>query len=117
MSNGMKMLGLVAAVLVLGAMFSVVYGFGWMGIGHHGMSHSSDRLNSEDAEYCHDNGSECGMMGGNHMMYFDNQDISDEDLARIDAIIENAHMQIDEILSSYGIEEMPSVSPSGGSCH
>ncbi len=31
MSNGMKALGIVAVVLVVGAVFSGVYGSGWMG--------------------------------------------------------------------------------------
>ncbi len=117
MSNGTKMLGIVAAVLVIGAIFSSVYGFGWMGFGHHSMGHSGDRGHSGDGDYCYGGEDECDWMEGNHMMYFENLDISNEDIARIEAIVEDAHMQINEILAGYDIEEMNMDAPSGGSCH
>ena len=117
MSNGAKALGIVAAVLVLGAVFSGVYGSGWMGFGHHGMSHRGDGSYSEVNGCSNDGDDQCGMMDNQHMMFFEDLDISAEDLARIETIISDANAQIEEILSGYDIEGMRSVSTSGGSCH
>jgi len=112
MSNGMKALGIVAVVLVLGAVFSGVYGSGWMGFGHHGYGSRSD-----GEEYCHDADGECNREGSSHMMYYRNLDISEEDMARIEMIISDAEEQISEILAGYGIEDLRGGRSSGGSCH
>jgi hypothetical protein len=107
----MKALGIVGVVLVLGAVFSGVYGSGWMGFGHHGMSGRGS------GEYCGDADMECGREGSSHMMLYRNLDISEEDLVRIEMIISDAEEQISEILSQYGIEDLRGSHSSGGSCH
>jgi len=107
----MKALGIVAVVLVLGAVFSGVYGMGWMGFGHHGMSGRSS------GEYCGDADMECGQEGPSHMMFYRNLDISEEDMVRIEMIISDAEDQISEILAGYGIEDLRGGRSSGGSCH
>ncbi len=107
----MKALGIVAVVLVFGAVFSGVYGSGWMGFGHHGMGGRGS------GEYCDDADMDCDREGSSHMMLYRNLDISDEDMARIEMIISDAEEQISEILSQYGIEDLRGGRSSGGSCH
>jgi len=106
----MKALGIVAVVLVLGAVFSGVYGSGWMGFGHHGMGGRGS------GEYCDDADMDCDREGSSHMMLYRNLDISDEDMARIEMIISDAEEQISEILSQYGIEDLRGGRSSAGSC-
>ena len=117
MSNGMKALGIVAVVLVVGAVFSGVYGSGWMGFGHHGSGHHGYASRFDGEEYCHDADEECDREGSSHMMFYRNLDISEEDLARIEIIISDAEEQISEILSGYDIEDLRGGRTVSGSCH
>ncbi len=113
----MKALGIVAVVLVLGAVFSGVYGSGWMGFGHHGMSRHGSGMQYGEND-CHgDMDAMCEWMEDHHMMFYRNLDISEEDLARIEMIISDAEEQISEILSGYDIEDLRGGGTVGGSCH
>jgi len=113
----MKTLGIVVALLVLGAVFTGVYASGWMGFGHHGMSRYGSGMQYEEDYRCGEMGDECGWMDNQHMMFFEDLDISDEDLARIESIMTDAHDQIDDILSGYDIEGMQSGALRSSSCH
>ncbi len=117
MSNGMKVLGIVITLLLLGAVFTGLYGSSWMGFGHHGSGHHGNGSHWDSDEYCHDSDEECDWEGSSHMMFYRNLDISEEDMARIEMIISNGEEQISEILSRYDFEELRGGRTVESSCH
>ena len=61
MSNGMKVIGVMAVLLVLGALYTGVYGAGWMGIGHHGNVHHGNSSYMDNDAACDERNEECAM--------------------------------------------------------
>ena len=96
MLKGLIVVSGIAVALLAGASEANSYGCGWMGTGSHDTDHIGWcwTTDNDHIEGCGTNMS-CGMM---HLGHYD---LSDEDLARIEEILDEARAEIDEILSEY----------------
>lgn len=109
MLKGLMPVSVMLLVSLFGVSSASAYGCGWMGSG----SHASDHFgwcwvtDSNHIQGC-DTGLGCGLM---HLGHYD---LRDEDIARIEEILEEARVQISEILSEY---DSGNQSTSSSGCH
>lgn len=68
MFSGIKVLGVVAALLVLAALYTGVYGAGWMGIGHHGNGHHGNSSYMNSDAVCDERNEECSLEDDSTLM-------------------------------------------------
>ncbi len=104
MFKGLILVSGIAVALLVGASETNAYGCGWMGTD----SHDTDHIG-----WCWDTDSD--HIEGCGMMHFAHYDLSDEDLARIEEILDEARAEINDILSEYESGSQGTVS-SGSHC-
>ena len=117
MSNSVKVLGIVAALLVLGALFTSAYGTGWMGMGHNGNGHHGMDGTFDGDDVCHGKGHSCDLDNEASHMQWVGEGACDADRGSLGnsacTVIEHAAMSCCGGVSPESVEE----SGEFGSCH
>jgi hypothetical protein len=116
MSNGVKVLLAVAAVLAMGATAGGAHAYGWMGHGHQGMMGGYGGMWGEGEGCFAGSDAEYDFMEGHCTKYLEEAGVSAEDIEAVEAIMDEAHAQIAGILSSYDLDELDADMPEGGCC-